>query len=363
MAEERILLIQLRQLGDILLTTPAITAVRQQRPRATLAFLSHSMGRLVLDDNPFVDEHFFYDERWSWSQHGRFLKNLRERKFDLVIDFMNNPRSALFTLASNAHQRIAFKSARSLAYTQTVPKQDLPSYIVERKLTLLEAAGFGPHSIQGLGSPTSDGQALNLVLPWSEQHTGPLMQTLRQLLGHPPELSQAPFRVVLSPTHRREARRWPLDRYAALADWLVKRWGASILWLWGPGEESTIDQVQALCRETTIKAPKTSLRELAALIANCDLFIGNSNGPSHIAVATGIPSLQLHGHTDGAAWTPPGQGRHRFVQAPKLAGKQEPWIGDLDFETVRSATEAMQTIVESHARWLRKRGLRLNWHR
>lgn len=357
MREERILLIQLRQLGDILLTTPCISAVRQQRPQAKIAFLSHAMGRLVLDGNPHLDEHFFYESDWSLAQHARFLANLRGRRFDLVVDFMNNPRSALMALATGAPKRVAFRSVRRWAYTHAAPKPAEPRYIVERKLKLLEFAGFCSQAITDLGSPTASETSLNLALPWNESHTGPLLR----LLGQHTELSQARCRVVLSPTHRREARRWPLTRYAALSDWLVHTWGAAVIWLWGPGEEEVIDQVRGLCCAATFKAPKTSLRELAALVANCDFFVGNSNGPSHIAVATGIPSLQLHGHTEGAAWTPPGQGRHRYVQAPKLAGRDEPWIGDLEFEAVCKEAAAMEPVVKAHAAWLRERGLRLHW--
>src|SRR5690606_32279301 len=108
----------------------------------------------------------------------------------------------------------------------------------------------------------------------------------------------APYRVALSPTHRRAVRRWPLASYAALADRLVNEWGAAVVWLWGPGEEAEIDAAMALTQAPTIKAPKTSFREMAALLGNMHLFVGNSNGPSHVAVADGICSLQLHGHTD-----------------------------------------------------------------
>jgi ADP-heptose:LPS heptosyltransferase len=356
-AEERILLIQLRQLGDILLTTPCVAAVRQERPRAKIAFLSHAMGRLVLDDNPHVDEHFFYESGWSLAQHARFVANLRERNFDLVVDFMNNPRSALFTMATGAPDRVAFRSSRRFAYTTVVPKSDEPRYVVERKLKLLEAAGFKPNGIPELGKPAPGPRALNLTLPWFESSTRPFMQ----LLGRVPTVRDAPLRVVLSPTHRRERRRWPLDRYAELADWLVRDWGAAVIWLWGPGEEATIDAVQQLCKEATIKAPPTTLRELAALVANCDFFVGNSNGPSHIAVATGIPSLQLHGHTDGAAWTPPGQGRHRYLQAPLTPGDEEPRIESLDLAVVKAAVEGMRGVIEAHAAWMKQRGPRFQW--
>src|SRR5690606_12975626 len=93
LAEMKILVIQLRQLGDILLTTPCLRALKQEFPKARITFLSHAMGRLILDDCPSLDEHFFYDDTWSKMRELRLARTLRARGFDLVFDFMNNPRS------------------------------------------------------------------------------------------------------------------------------------------------------------------------------------------------------------------------------------------------------------------------------
>lgn len=354
---ERILLIQLRQLGDILLTTPCIKAVRQNYPRAKLSFLSHAMGRLVLDGNPYVDELLLYRDDWTLAQHGRFLLDLRARRFDLVIDFMNNPRSALFTRVTGAADRVGFRSARFWAYTQHVAKGEDASYIGYRKLRLLQAAGMSGADLHELGEPFPSAEALTLDFPWFESDVGPYLHMLRTESA----LAQAPLRVVLSPTHRRLARRWPLANYAALADCLSENWGAAVIWIWGPGEEELIDTVRAQCRQTTYKAPPTTLRQLAALIANCDFFIGNSNGPSHIAVATGTPSLQLHGPTDPIAWTPPHGSRHRYLRAPFGPSQALPQIEDLSVASVTSSAAAMRSVVAEHAALLRERGPRRQW--
>lgn len=332
----------MRQLGDILLTTPCINAVKRERPNAKLTVLTHAMGRLILDNAPAVDEHFFYDDSWRLPQHIRLGKALRERKFDLVIDFMNNPRSALLTGFSGGKERLAFQSARSLAYTTTIPRPGPGRYIVQDKFELLRAAGMSPHDE-------------SLTLPWFETHTQPFMR----LYAGNPNFRAAPLRVVFSPTHRRDVRQWPIDRYARLADRLTREWSASCLFLWGPGEEAVADACLALCKEPVLKAPKTSFRELAALIANADLFIGNSNGPSHVAVAGGICSLQIHGPTSAIAWCP-NTPQHRFVQSPSF-GTGDGAIGEVTEEMVWATVLAMEAVVKGFAEEARLRGPRLSW--
>jgi ADP-heptose:LPS heptosyltransferase len=334
----KILVIQLRQLGDILLTTPVLRELKRTVPGCSITFLSHSMGRLILDDCPYLDNYFTYGSDWSLRQETSLAATLRQRKFDVAFDFMGNPRSALYTLGSLAQERVAFSSARFWCYNRLVPRNGPRQYIVRDKYRLLEAAGFKPDAA------TSD----RLVLPWFEKDTAPLMK----FIGAHPWATDTPIRVVISPTHRREPRRWPLERYAALADFLTRNWGAFVTWIWGPGEEADIDAAMRLCQEKTYKAPATSFREMAALIANMDLFIGNSNGPSHVAVSTGTPSLQLHGPTDATNWCPMSI-NHQALQAGAMT--------DLALTAVVQKLEAMQPTLMERVATRKARGLRFNW--
>jgi ADP-heptose:LPS heptosyltransferase len=104
-----------------------------------------------------------------------------------------------------------------------------------------------------------------------------------------------------------------MERWAELAVWLEKSKNAKVIWIWGPGEEQEIDDVIKLSGGVGVKSPKTTFRELAALIKESHLFIGNSNGPSHVAVAMDTSSIQLHGPTSAVSWCPMTE-RHRAVQ-------------------------------------------------
>lgn len=336
----KILVIQLRQLGDILLTTPVLRELKRLVPGCSITFLSHQMGKLILEDCPFIDDYFTYGNDWSLQQEISLASTLRKRRFDFAFDFMNNPRSALYALGSLARERVAFRSARWWCYNHLVPRQGPKQYIVREKFRILESAGFKPNP----------DHADRLVLPWFEKDTAPVMR----FVGQHPWASDAPLRIAISPTHRREVRRWPLERYAALADFLARNWGAFVVWQWGPGEESEIDAVMGMCNETTYKAPKTTFRELAALTANVDLFIGNSNGPSHVAVATGTPSLQLHGPTHAWAWCPQTE-RHSAIQGEGAS------MSEIGLASVIAKLESMRPMLMACADNRRAAGMRVHW--
>jgi ADP-heptose:LPS heptosyltransferase len=343
MPEQNILLVQLRQLGDILLTTPCIREVRRLVPGARITFLSHKMGNLILAKNPDIDELIFYDDSQSAVESLRFAWSLRRRHFAEIYDFMGNPRSALYSLLSGAPKRLAFASARNVCYTQTIRKGETDQYLVREKFRLLAAGGIAASQV-------------GLVLPWDQNDLQPFFG----FLDAAPQFRAASLRVALSPTHRRENRKWPVARYAELADWLVKSWGASVLWLWGPnGELDEVMAIRRLCKEHTEVAPPTKFAEMAGLIANCDLFIGNSNGPSHVAVAVDTCSFQLHGHTNLRTWCPL-TAKHRGIQSSEF-GMEGASLAPITVPMVQKALDEFRPEILNHAEKRRQLGVKFGW--
>lgn len=323
MQPKRILIIQLRQLGDILLTTPCLRAIKEDDPGHHIVFLSHPMGQLVLDGNEYIDEHWQYSETIKGSIE--LIQRLRAGRFDLVFDFMNNPRSALFAFACRGAHKYSFESSsRSWVYDKTIVRPKNSDYIVREKFQLLASAGIRANNeALILGTRATDFGS------WNEY------------LKHHPAASKAPLRVVLSPTHRRTERQWPGERYAQLADRLTKEWNAAVFWLWGPGEEGFVDAIQSQCREKTYKTPPTKFGEMSAFIAKSDLFIGNSNGPSHVAVALDTCSIQLHGPTEMRAWCPL-TAKHRAIQKGRT-------MSVISVDDVWAAASSFKGLVEAEA--------------
>jgi ADP-heptose:LPS heptosyltransferase len=105
-------------------------------PEAEIDFCSHPMGKLILSRNPHINKLIPYYFGNSPNEHWRYLRELRQRNYDIVVDFMNNPRSALISYASGAETRVGFLSSRSLAYNLVIAKPSDNQYIVRKKFSL-----------------------------------------------------------------------------------------------------------------------------------------------------------------------------------------------------------------------------------
>ena len=139
----KFLLIQLRRIGDVLMTTPSIRLLHESFPNANLTFLTESPSDQVLNENPNLKEILVYRKPESIKELLGYLMHLRSRKFDCVIDFFGNPRSALMTRFSGAPMRIGFDfRGRSLAYTHSVKISGEVTYSAADKAQLLRPLGI-----------------------------------------------------------------------------------------------------------------------------------------------------------------------------------------------------------------------------
>jgi ADP-heptose:LPS heptosyltransferase len=325
----KILVIQLRQMGDILLTTPVLQALKDQYPECDIDMMTYPMGKLIIPGNQLVREHLIAPQQGVLSAL-KFMKHLRSKSYDLVFDFMGTPRSAAIARLARSPRRISFETPRRLLFTDLVERLAVDDYIVREKFRLLEPLGIKASNER-------------LLLPWTDRDTG----LIRSFFEAESRIKQSFRRVVLSPTHRRPDRRWSQKKWAQLAVWLEQDQNAAVIWAWGPGEESEIDYMKTLAMGAGVKMPKASFRELAALVADTDLFIANSNGPSHIAVAVNTPSIQLHGPTSLVSWSPITK-RH--------TGIQKKTMDDIMLEDVQDMVVSMWPLVDEGAKALREQG-------
>jgi ADP-heptose:LPS heptosyltransferase len=301
-APGKILFIRLKAIGDVVLCTPLIRALRKAYPEARLDFLADPAPSQLLAHNPHLNQILTPPGKGApWPDHWRFLKALRQTRYDLVLDLFGNPRSAWMALLSGAAQRAGYAyRVRKWAYTHPVPMNRIRKYQVEVNLDVLRFLGIG-----------DDGSATEIFLTESERAQG------RSLL---PPRSGAGVRVGLNPTGTWSAKRWPPAYWRELITALTARGGVKPVLLTGPGDGELLAEITRGLEDKAAVLPPTSLRQLAGVIGELDLLIGNDGAPQHIAQALGVKSLTLFGPTWGVSWNKPGDSRHRFLQDPPPCG-------------------------------------------
>ena len=337
----RILLTQLRRIGDVLMTTPSVRAVRKAFPGARIVFLTESPAQELFRYNSRVDEVWTFPLHGSWRARLALLRRLRAERFDLALDFFSNPASAILTRLSGARRRVGFAfRGRALAYSDAVPLPAGRQYAALDKAALLAPLGLA------LDSPLPE-------LPFGEPERAYAAQQLHALGVR----EGAPL-VALCPVSRQPYKVWPAERYAALADRLIERHGARILFIWGPGEEHFVRAVRAAMAGRALPDyPVPQLLQLAALLERCTLFVGNDGGPRHFAIAVGTPTVGIFGRPYPENWTPPGARLHRtLAHDPGCksactfpACSHLNCINGIAYEAVRDTTEALLAEIR-HAR-------------
>lgn len=336
----RILIILPRQLGDVLLGTPLAEVLKQHFPYAQVDWWAHPMAKQLLDGNPNINKIFYYP---IWKKNKdlnnqfykilwqrilfifcsvAFVLKVRKQNYDVVIDAMNNPRTAIQTYLTGAKKRISFSTnfIRNLAYSHVLSRDQFnEGYLGHSRLNLLKP----------LGIPFDINKYLYIypLLPISPENKAFVKNWIYEIQKSIHYVSNKndviPY-FVFSPTHRHFVRRWPGNYFVDLGLKLIEEKGFFVIWLWGPSEDELVYSLHESLQKKLIEKghdshfsifpPLFSLREAGALSQMAKAWVGNSNGLSHVAVAAGANTLELHGPTPQKSWCHPNHNKHRSLQ-------------------------------------------------
>jgi heptosyltransferase I len=276
-----LLIVRLGALGDVVHAIPAAAALRKAFPDARIDWVVDRKHREIVDLVSVVDRVVATDSSTlsGWRQA---VQLLRQTPYAAAIDLQGLLKSAVLARASGADRVIGFsiwhlreKTARPF-YSETADVGE--EHIIVKNLRLLRAVGVDTGEI-----------AFPLRVPASEA-----LDRLRERLP-----DDRPF-ALINPGAAWPNKRWPAERFGAVALFLRDVCGITPVVLWGPGEETLARGVVTISAEAAIEAPPTTITDLVAMTRAAALVVSGDTGPLHIATAVGTPVVALFGPTDPA---------------------------------------------------------------
>jgi heptosyltransferase-2 len=304
----RILVLQLADLGDVLLSSPFLRELRRHRPDAWIGLVVQPSMSSVVARCPYIDEvipfrwRSFKDWGTAFSGHPRWwfqaawlsARKLWKHQVDMAISLRWNndaPQAAALTLmyASGARERVGYREnphhripCRMTDINRLITRGPVRSYLrheVELQMEILSSLGAAPSDTQ--------------VEIWTGQEDEDFA---RDVLGRAGLLKASPL-VAIAPGAAWSFRRWPEDRFIALARWLQEDYEARIIILAARSELALTRRIErGLVQSQTLNlAGQTTIMQMAAVLRRCRLFIGNDSGPVHLAAGVGVQVVGFYG--------------------------------------------------------------------
>jgi heptosyltransferase-3 len=296
-----ILLIQLGDIGDVVLTLPCIRAVRETYPHARIAMVVWDKAYELLKDCPWLDRVIAVTKhslslRKALHFHTDFFRNLRSLHCDLAIDFRTGTRGAIMAFLSGASQRIGLyaddgKLWRNRLFT-SLWKRDysLDLHVADYLLGLCEAFGI-----------TTGQRIPELVVAGDKQ------EKIRILFAGE-AIPQDKKIVVLQPFSLWRYKEWSKGKYISLIRWLMAEYGVAVIVTGSGAEKDRAEEIVNSCGPGCYNfAGKTSIAMYAALLQECQFFIGVDSAGLHIAAAVGTPTVGIFGPSSPVSWAPMGK--------------------------------------------------------
>lgn len=288
----KILVIRVDGIGDLLNSTPAISLLRENYPLAEITVLARPLNASVLIGNPDVDRILVFDRdgkhRGFFAQF-QFYRELRRERFQLVVAMQTAMWSHLVAFLSGAPYRLGryqkcFRSTLTHAWRGKYPKGETHEADRNLELVRLICNGEGKRKLIFHLLPNEISIVKKRIASWG--------------------IGDNTFLIGIHPGGSSFDKRWPEKQYAELADRLAYHYKATILLLQGPGEEALTENIQKTMQSPAIAHAPETIRELGALLSCCDLVVCNDSGPMHLAAALDVPTIAIFGPTDHVAWHP-----------------------------------------------------------
>lgn len=299
----RVLVVRLRSIGDTVLATPTLHALRRFLPEARIDVLLESWVAPVLDGFTDVDRVITVERKNAWSR-ARVARELRATRYDVAYNLHGGTTATFLMRASGARHRVGFADYRySRLYNHAAPhpvglwgRENL--HAVEQQLTLIGWTGV----------PVSDLPPTRLAV------TREAAASIKHKL-HAAGLDETKKIALLHPAAAFETKQWATEKFARLAEKLHER-GLSPVTVVAQSEAQVAAALQQNSATPVITFTDLSLPEVTALAARARLFVGNDSGIAHIAAAARCPSVVIFGSSNVTHWRP-------WTDAPSAVVREE----------------------------------------
>ena len=287
----KILIVRLSALGDIVHALPVLSAIRRVVPDAEVDWLVEESYAAILSIATGLRRRVIVRASRSWEApdavsfggalgYVQAITYLRSQRYDAALDLQGLIKSAMWARLSGSARVVGFDAAHlrepqaSALYTEAVVPPE-GAHVIHKNLAVLSALNIGDPPVEITLAPPADAVVTAAV----------------------DDAGGAGHYVVINPGAAWPNKRWPPDRFGALAATLLKRTGLRSLVSWGPAERDLAGAVVAASAGAASLAPPTSVPDLAILMRHAALAIAGDTGPLHIAAAMGTPLVGLYGPT------------------------------------------------------------------
>jgi ADP-heptose:LPS heptosyltransferase len=311
---KRILVVrQHDQLGDLLISTPAVRALRLRFPDAFIAVVVRDYTRPMMENNPNIDKLIVFHDKlknWSWVEAKKFWRELRGGGgFDCAVVLNTVSRSFssdLIALLSGARYIVGPDHIRhddvltEKIYNVVAHRDSRKKTEIEHNLDVVRVLGAEPDSLEYDLVPTNEEriEAENIFLSLSVPKS-------KLVVG-------VHFGTLAIP------RRYPLEKLAEVIDRTIETYDAEVILIVGPNELEKRKYLLSLLHHRVASAPLMPIRVSAAFMSHLDLFVGNDTGTLHIASSQRIPTVAFYGPNDPVVWKPPHARHFAVIAADKI---------------------------------------------
>ncbi|MBL7085215.1 MAG: lipopolysaccharide heptosyltransferase II [Candidatus Omnitrophica bacterium] len=298
---QRILIVNVNWRGDVLFSTPFIRAVREKYPDSFIACVVVPRCVSIMENNPRLNEVIIFDEE---AKHKgplgklRFINSLRSKHFDVAFLLHRSFTRTLICYLAGIPERIGYYTKkRAMLLTKNIAQPIEQLHKVEYFLNIAKACDI-----------KTENKDYEFFL---SQKDKAYIDSLFKENG----LKESDFLVVINPGGNWDLKRWPKENFAQAADKLIKDYKAKVIITGAKSDANLARDIAALMKESpVIFCGRTSLRQLAALMAKVNLVVSNDSGPMHIAVSQGTKVISLFGPTSAKITGAYGKGNYLIIQ-------------------------------------------------